>query len=169
MSVQTQTTSQTANWRSETSLDLFSHSCITASMGWVTDTLNSNCGHAYTNEFSVAVEDPGVGKLRAIAQLAIGLMWGRKFCWKAFWDSNTEWSRLKLTLDKSRWNLAALRGNSTGRAPSLRVIFWNLPYNWGRARKNLWVFEKCQLGTILCVNMAALWVARTLSIPNFLL
>jgi hypothetical protein len=26
---------------------------------------------------------------------------------------------------------------SSGRAPSLRVIPWHLPYNWGKARKNL--------------------------------
>jgi len=31
--------------------------------------------------------------------------------------------------------LAALSGNNAGRAPSLRVIPWHLPHNWG---KNHW-------------------------------
>ena len=26
---------------------------------------------------------------------------------------------------------------SAGRAPSLRVLPWHLPYNWGKTRKNL--------------------------------
>jgi len=40
-----------------------------------------------------------VDKVRTIAQEAIGLVRGRNSGWKALWDSNPEWSCLKLTLD----------------------------------------------------------------------
>ena len=49
---------------------------LTACLGSVTDTLDYNRDCAYANEFPVAVEDPDVGKLRTIAQEAIGLMVG---------------------------------------------------------------------------------------------
>jgi hypothetical protein len=78
---------------------LFGHSCVTASLGSVTDTLNRNWDWAYANEFPVAVEDPDLNKLRTISQEAIGRMRGRNFDWKAFWDSKPQWSFLKLTLD----------------------------------------------------------------------
>jgi hypothetical protein len=37
-------------------------------------------------------------------------MLGQNFGWKAFWDSNPEWSYLNLTMDKSQKNLAAVLG-----------------------------------------------------------
>ena len=67
---------------------MFSHSCVTASLGSVTDTLNYNWGCAYTNEFPVAVEDLDMGKLRTIAEEAIGLMRGHNFGWKAACNRN---------------------------------------------------------------------------------
>ena len=71
-----------------------------------------------------------------------------------------------------RKNLAALRGKSAGRALSLRVIPWYLPYNRGKStqkpqprekhgKPSVRVVEKCQFGTIRCVNMAALRAATT--------
>ena len=85
--------------RKSTSLGLFSRSCVTTSLGSVTDGLHCNWNCAYVNEFPVAVEDPDLSKLRTISQEAIGRMRGRNFGWKDFWDSNPEWSCLKLTLD----------------------------------------------------------------------
>ena len=49
---------------------------FTTSLGSVTDTLNCNWDYAYANEFPVAVEDHDVGKLRTLAEEAIGLIGG---------------------------------------------------------------------------------------------
>jgi hypothetical protein len=73
-------------------------------------------------------------KLRTIAQEEIGLLRGHNFGWKAFWDSNPDWSCLKLKLDYiavkfSHSSVATLSGKRAGRAASLRVIPWHLPYN----------------------------------------
>ena len=74
-----------------------------------------------------------MGKPGTIAQEAIGLMTGDDFGCKAFWDSNPEWPCLELNLSKSavkfrHSSIAALREKSAGRAPSVRVIPWHLPY-----------------------------------------
>jgi len=58
---------------------------LAASLGSVTDTLHFNYDCAYANEFSVAVEDLDVGKLRTTVQGAIGL---HEVGWKAYWDLN---------------------------------------------------------------------------------
>ena len=47
-----------------------------------------------------AAEDLDMGKLRTIAQEAIVLMGGYCFGWKAFWDSNPEWSCLELKIEQ---------------------------------------------------------------------
>ena len=114
------------------------------------------------HRLSLAFEDPDVGKLRTVAHEAIGVMRGRDFGWKAFWDSNPEWSCLKLTLDQSLWNLRGfLAWGQCGPCLSLWVVLWHWPYSWGKAWKKRRVVEKCKLGTIQCVNMAALRVAKT--------
>jgi hypothetical protein len=46
---------------------------FTASLGSVTDTLHYNWDCAYVNEFTVAVEDLDVRKVKAIAQDVTGL------------------------------------------------------------------------------------------------
>jgi len=46
--------------------------CFIASLVSVTDTLNYNWYCAYTNELPVAVKDLDVGKLRTIAEEAVG-------------------------------------------------------------------------------------------------
>jgi hypothetical protein len=45
---------------------------LTASLNSATDTLNCYRDRAYANEFPIVVEDPDVGKLRTIAQVATG-------------------------------------------------------------------------------------------------
>jgi len=68
---------------------------LTSLLGSVTDTLNCNWERAYANEFTVAVEEDDVGKLRTIAEEAIDLIgWGGgyNFGKKASWNSNPEWS-----------------------------------------------------------------------------
>jgi hypothetical protein len=70
-----------------TSLDLCSHSYVTASLGSITDTLD------YKGDFTHVdspVEDRDVGKLRTISKEALRLIRGLNFGWKAFWDSNRE-------------------------------------------------------------------------------
>jgi len=75
------------------------------------------------------VEDPDVDKLRTTPQKSIGLMRGHNFGWKAFWDSNPEWSCLKLMIDQSWKNLAALHWKSMSCTPPLRDTPWHLTYN----------------------------------------
>jgi hypothetical protein len=66
---------------------------FTASLGSVTA---HKWGRAYANEFPVAVADLDVDKLRTILQEAVGLLKWHNFGWKAFWDSDPDWSYLKL-------------------------------------------------------------------------
>jgi len=56
-------------------------------------------------------------------------------------------------------NLAALYGKSAGRAPSLHVITWHCLTTEGKStdKASVMVVEKCYLGTIRCVDMAAFW------------
>jgi hypothetical protein len=75
-----------------------------------------------------------MGKLRTIAQEEIGLLRGHNFGWKAFWDSNPDWSCLKLKLDYialkfSHSSFAAMSGKRAGRVPSLCVISWHLHFS----------------------------------------
>jgi hypothetical protein len=51
---------------------------LTALLGSITDNLNCNWDCVYAKEFPLAVEDPDIDKLRAIAQAAIDIMGGRK-------------------------------------------------------------------------------------------
>ena len=83
-----------------------------------------------------------MGKLRTIVQEAIGLMRGHNFGWKAFWVSNPEWTCLKLTLD----NVAVTFGRLTWEE------YWPCP---GIYLTLVRVVEKCQVGMIQCVDMAA--------------
>jgi hypothetical protein len=98
------------------------------SLGLVTDTLNYNKDCAYANYF--AAEDFNLGKLRTIAQDAVGLTRGYCIGWKAFRDSNPEWSYLKLKID---CHGEALRGKSARRAPSVHVIPRHLLCNCGKS------------------------------------
>jgi len=128
---------------------------FTASLGSVTDTLNSNCDYAYVNEFPVPVEDLGVDKLRNIAQKAVGLMRGHKFGWRTFWDSNPDWSCLRLNSRHS--GESAMLGKSAGLLP-LHVTLWHLPYNSGEKKRGkktrLSLVKNCKLGTIQHVDIA---------------
>ena len=56
------------------------------------DTSKYNWDCAYANECPLAVEDLDVGKLKIIAEGAIGLIRGHKSGRKNFGDSNPEWS-----------------------------------------------------------------------------
>jgi hypothetical protein len=69
---------------------------LTASLGSTKDTLNNSRDHAYANEFTVAVVDPVLGKLKTISQEKTG---DNAFGWKSFWNSKPESSCLKLTID----------------------------------------------------------------------
>jgi len=51
---------------------------------------------------------------------------GHNFGWKAFWDSNPDWSWLSSDLGK-----AAMPEESAGRIPTLLVIPWHSSYNCG--------------------------------------
>jgi len=111
--VQKPANNKIANWRQRRPSACLAIPTLTSTLGSATGTLNSNKYHAYANEFTVAVEDPDLGKMRNISQETTGLMWGHDFGWKTFWNSNPESSCLKLTIDKWRWNLSTLRGRST--------------------------------------------------------
>jgi len=67
------------------------------------------------------------------------------FGWKAFWDSNQN-GQTKIN-DELAAYIYRLIGKSARCAPSLRVIPWHLPYNWGKSWKNpqVRVAEECQL------------------------
>ena len=71
---------------------------FTASLGSVKRHLKYNLDCAYTNEFPVACEELDVSNPRTIPREVIRLIRGHNFDWKDFWDSNQEWSRLKLNL-----------------------------------------------------------------------
>ena len=73
-----------------------------ALMGSVTDILGYNRDGAYANELPVAVEDLDVGKLRSTAEEAEGRTRGHNFSSKAFWDSNPDWSCLRMP-ETLRW------------------------------------------------------------------
>ena len=61
-------------------------------------------------------------------------MGGHNFGWKTFWDSNPDWSclRLRLAAKFRHSGEAAMPGKSAGRAPSLRIIPWHSPHNRGK-------------------------------------
>jgi len=53
---------------------------------------------------------------------------------------------VQYTFTHKQYTEQQLIWKSAGRAPSLRVLPWNLPYNWGKARKtSIWVAEEWQL------------------------
>jgi hypothetical protein len=52
------------------------------------------------------------------------------YCYYYYYS--TEGRKITITSKQLRSKLG-----SAGRAPSLRVIPWHLPYNWGKSRKNL--------------------------------
>jgi len=62
-----------------------------------------------------------------------------------------------------------LRGNSAGRAPSLRIIpfAFALQLRKKHGKPSVRVIEKCQLDTIQSVDMAALRVAKTSCLSRF--
>jgi hypothetical protein len=74
--------------------------------------------------------------MTTIARETIGLLKGHNFGWNVLWDSNLDLSCLKLKLRLavkfSHSGEAAMSGKSEGRAPSLCVKPWHLPYNWGK-------------------------------------
>jgi hypothetical protein len=62
---------------------------------------------------------------------------GHNIGWKAFGDSNPDWSCLKLGLmvKLSHSGEATMPGKSAGHASSLRVPPWHLPYKWGKKQE----------------------------------
>jgi len=85
-------------------------------------------------------------------------MSGLNFGWKTFWDSNPDWSclRLRLAAKFRHSGEAAMPGKSAGRAPSLRIIPWHSPHNRGKkhGKKNSVRVAERQLDNIQYVNMA---------------
>jgi hypothetical protein len=90
--------------------------------------------------FPVAVEELYVGKLRTISQEAVDLFRTHFGC-NVLWDSNPDMSclnlKLRLAVKFSHSGEVAMSGKSAGRAPSLCVKPWHLPYNWGKKHGKL--------------------------------
>ena len=98
---------------------------LTASLGSVTDTLNCNWDCAYANDFPSQLKTTWANG-GPVAQEEIGIMGGDVTLAGRFSGIRTQNGHVKV---KGRLS----RGNSAGRAPSLRGIPWNLPYNLGKS------------------------------------